>query len=243
MKQILCFGDSNTYGYIPENGNRYPWGVRWTSLLNEKLGVDKYHIIEEGLCGRTTVYEDAVRENRNGSKLFPAVLETAGATDLIILMLGTNDCKQAYHASAEEIGEGIRTLLRQAHRYAEHTPILLVSPIHLGSRVWEAGYDPEFSKESVQVSKELETVYQGIAKEEGAYFLAASRYAHASSVDEEHLNEAGHRLLADAIYSKVIEILQPDSFAGNTGGRLWNWSVAAAGITVYPAWKEERDTA
>ena len=39
MKQIVCFGDSNTYGYIPENGERYPWGVRWTSLLNEKAGL------------------------------------------------------------------------------------------------------------------------------------------------------------------------------------------------------------
>lgn len=47
MKQIVCFGDSNTYGYIPENGERYPWGVRWTSLLNEKLGYGKYHIEEE----------------------------------------------------------------------------------------------------------------------------------------------------------------------------------------------------
>ena len=65
----------------------------------------------------------------------------------------------------------------------------------------------------------MEAVYQGIAKEEGAYFLAASRYAHASSVDEEHLNEAGHRLLADAIYSKVIEILQPNL----TICRLWEY--------------------
>ena len=63
MKQIVCFGDSNTYGYIPENGERYPWGVRWTSLLNEKLGYDKYHIEEEGLCGRTTIFEDPLRDN------------------------------------------------------------------------------------------------------------------------------------------------------------------------------------
>ena len=92
MKQIVCFGDSNTYGYIPENGERYPWGVRWTSLLNEKLGYSKYHIEEEGLCGRTTIFEDPLRDNRNGSRMLPALLETHQHADLIIVMLGTFDC-------------------------------------------------------------------------------------------------------------------------------------------------------
>ena len=43
MKQIICFGDSNTYGYIPGTGKRYPWGIRWTSILNEKLGFEKLY--------------------------------------------------------------------------------------------------------------------------------------------------------------------------------------------------------
>ena len=101
MKQIVCFGDSNTYGYIPENGERYPWGVRWPSLLNEKLGYGKYHIEEEGLCGRTTIFEDPLRDNRNGSHMLPALLETHQHADLIIVMLGTNDCKAAYGTSSK----------------------------------------------------------------------------------------------------------------------------------------------
>lgn len=50
MKQILCFGDSNTWGYDGESRERLPWGVRWTSLLQEKLNKEKYRVIEEGLC-------------------------------------------------------------------------------------------------------------------------------------------------------------------------------------------------
>ena len=46
MKQILCFGDSNTYGLIPEEGGRYPWRIRWTSILNEKLGLENYRPVE-----------------------------------------------------------------------------------------------------------------------------------------------------------------------------------------------------
>lgn len=56
MKQILCFGDSNTYGLIPGTTNqRYGWGTRWTSILDDKVRTKGYRVIEEGLCGRTTV--------------------------------------------------------------------------------------------------------------------------------------------------------------------------------------------
>lgn len=75
MKQILCFGDSNTYGYIPENGQRYPWGVRWTSLLNEMLGFDEYRVLEEGLCGRTTIFEDPLRHSQLAKAIYKKINE------------------------------------------------------------------------------------------------------------------------------------------------------------------------
>lgn len=71
MKQILCFGDSNTWGYDGESRERLPWGVRWTSLLQEKLNKEEYRVIEEGLCGRTTVFEDPLRDGRKGTALLP----------------------------------------------------------------------------------------------------------------------------------------------------------------------------
>lgn len=66
MKNILCFGDSNTYGLIPGVNGRYEWGVRWTSLLDRRVRKSGYRVVEEGLCGRTTVFEDAVRQGRKG---------------------------------------------------------------------------------------------------------------------------------------------------------------------------------
>lgn len=66
MKQLLCYGDSNTWGLIPGTKERYPWGLRWTSILQEKLGNADVHVIEEGLCGRTTVFEDYYRKGRKG---------------------------------------------------------------------------------------------------------------------------------------------------------------------------------
>ena len=203
MKEILCFGDSNTYGLIPNTQSRYCWGTRWTSILNEKLGLDEYRIIEEGLCGRTTVFDDPLRDHRNASKFLPAVLETNKGIDTIILMLGTNDCKTVYNATSEVIGKGIEKLLGIIRNYSKETKILLISPIHFGEKVWHKEYDPEFSKDSITVNEGLAKVYSQIAKKQGVLFLDASLYANPSEADHEHLNEQGHIALANAIYEKL----------------------------------------
>lgn len=155
MKQILCFGDSNTWGLIPKTGGRFPWGIRWTSILSEKLGQDKYHVVEEGLCGRTTVFDDPLRDGRCGVKVLPTLLESHDPIDLSIIMLGTNDCKTVYGASSDVIGKGVARLVKQVRRFAPTSKVLVISPIHLGQQVWEDEFDPEFSHHSVDVSKGL----------------------------------------------------------------------------------------
>lgn len=206
MKQILCFGDSNTYGLIPKTGGRFPWGVRWTSILNEKLGLENYRVIEEGLCGRTTVFDDPLREGRRGTQTFPAILESHNPVELVVVMLGTNDCKTVYGATADIIGKGAEKIISQIRTYAADSRILLISPIHLGERVWEEGFDPEFSAESVEVSKGLAVAYKRLAEKENIYFLDAASYANPGDIDCEHLEEEGHRQLAEAIYKKIREI-------------------------------------
>ncbi|MGN0395612.1 MAG: SGNH/GDSL hydrolase family protein [Coprococcus sp.] len=206
MKEILCFGDSNTYGLIPKSGGRYPWGIRWTSILSERLGFADYHVIEEGLCGRTTVFDDPLRYGRRGIQTFPTILESHNPVDIVIVMLGTNDCKTVYGATADVIGKGMGKIVDQIHTYAKSSKILIVSPIHLGEHIWEKGYDQEFSAESVKVSKKLADVYKELAERENAYFLDASAYVGPSDEDREHLNEEGHRIFAEAVYNKIKEI-------------------------------------
>ena len=65
MRRILCYGDSNTWGYIPASGARYEPDVRWTGVAQRLLGSD-YTLIEEGMNGRTTVYENPLSPGRNG---------------------------------------------------------------------------------------------------------------------------------------------------------------------------------
>ena len=203
MKQVLCFGDSNTWGYDGESRERLPWGVRWTSLLQEKLNKEEYRVIEEGLCGRTTVFEDPLRDGRKGTALLPTLLETHDGVDVIVLMLGTNDCKTVFGASAEVIGKGIARLLDQIAAYAPEAKVLLISPIYLGEKVWQEGYDQEFSRDSVLVSRDLEKVYQRIADEKHVEFMRAASYVSCCAADQEHMNAAGHQVFAKAVYEKL----------------------------------------
>lgn len=203
MKQILCFGDSNTWGYNPETKERYPWGIRWTSRLQDKLSKSNVNIIEQGLCGRTTVFEDISRPNRNGANTLNTIFDESDDIDYVILMLGTNDCKTYYGNSENEIASGINQCLDLILEHVSPEKVLLISPIQLGEEVWKAEYDPEFNQNSVLVSKRLKVSYERIAKKRNVHFLAASEYANPSDADQEHLDVIGHSKLADAIYESV----------------------------------------
>lgn len=203
MKQILCYGDSNTWGLIPGTQNRYPWGVRWTSILQEKMNPSEVRIVEEGLCGRTTVFEDSYREKRNGWKELPTILESQKPLDAAVLMLGTNDCKSYYKANAYQIAKGLERCIDRLQEYIPAEKILVVSPIHLGEQVWKEEFDPEFDQESVATSKELFAEYQKVARRKHVRFLAASDVAKPSEEDQEHLTPEGHAALAEVIYEKL----------------------------------------
>ena len=116
--------------------------------------------------------------------------------------MAQNDCKTAYGATAEKIGSGIELLIKQIKDSDPDINIILVSPIELGEGVGEEGFDIEFNENSVEVSKQLPKVYRKIAKKYDTDFVAASYYARPSSADREHLNEFGHRQLAEAIYNQ-----------------------------------------
>lgn len=207
MKRILCFGDSNTYGYKPDGSGRFDETIRWTGRIQKKLG-ENFQVIEEGLCGRTTIFDDVLRAGRRGLDLIGTLIETHNPIDILIVMLGTNDCKTRYGASARVIAKGVEKVIEQAQlKSTEKMKILVISPIRLGHGVGEEGYDMEFDEHSELVSEGLAKEYEKIARENQFYFLAASQYAKPSLTDREHLDEIGHEKLAEAIYEKLTEMV------------------------------------
>ena len=200
MKFILAYGDSNTWGLIPGSGERYPEHIRWTGILRKAAASYGYRVLEDGVCGRTTVFQDPSRSSRRGLDAIDRYRE-ADSLSAVILMLGTNDCKTVFRASPEQIGCGLEQCLIRFERLIPPEKILVVSPLLLGKDVWKPEKDPAFDKQSVRTCAALKDIYRKIAERRGCAFLAASDHAEACHADEEHLNAEGHEHLAAAILS------------------------------------------
>ena len=208
LKTILCFGDSNTHGYNPNDGTRWPYNVRWTGLLQKELG-DGFHVIEEGLGGRTSVFDDPLEPGRKGIKDVPMLIETHKPLDLVIIMLGTNDTKNWFSATPAAIASGCGKVVEafQTYRYPEWcTPpkILLVSPIHIGPETEKSGC-VGFDISSHEKTLQLAELYKVEAERLCTYFLDAASVAEPGT-DNVHLDIEGHKKLSIAISKKIKEI-------------------------------------
>ena len=132
-KRILCYGDSNTWGYISGSDHqRYGKEERWTKLLAKLLG-NQFEVIEEGLNSRTLISNDPRpgKEGKNGAEYLIPCLDTHDPIDLVILILGTNELKNTYQKSAEEIGNlleeyFVKVILGRKSQLADTYPKLLI---------------------------------------------------------------------------------------------------------------------
>jgi lysophospholipase L1-like esterase len=110
MFEVLCYGDSNTWGFDPASLGRCSRDERWPGVLQKALG-DKYHVIEEGLGGRTTVWDDPIEGYKNGKEYLIPCLATHQPLDLAIILLGTNDLKKRFSVTAQDIAFGAGVLV------------------------------------------------------------------------------------------------------------------------------------
>ena len=211
MKHILCFGDSNTWGYSPQDGSRFPPNVRWTGTLQKTLG-SGYNIIEEGLNGRTTFIneegEDA-RPFRSGSDVFSMILESHRPLDLVTIMLGTNDLKLEFNLSVEEIAQGVKELCEivLSSEYLIDNPpkLLLISPIHIGSTIQPD--QEEFFEQAREKSYQFAEHYQRVAEELGIHFLDAAKIVSPSEGEGVHWDADQHIKFGKVLAQKATEIL------------------------------------
>jgi lysophospholipase L1-like esterase len=206
MYEILCFGDSNTWGYVPGRGERFPREMRWPGVLGRELG-DGVLVIEEGQNGRTTVWDDPVEGHKNGLAYLVPCLESHRPLDLVIIMLGTNDLKARFSVPPFDIGWSVRSLLDAvrrsgAGRDGKPPGTLLVAPPPLG----KLGEFAELFAGGPEKSRSLAVHYHGAAIAFGADFLDAGGVAAVSDADGVHLDSAGHEALGRAVASKVREI-------------------------------------
>lgn len=213
MKNIMCYGDSNTHGYDGATGGRFSWGVRWTSLVQEALKEEGVRIIEEGQNGRTTVWDDPIEREKSGIKYLLPCLESQSPLDIIVLMLGTNDMKIRFSLCPYDVAAGAETLVKTIKAYftASQEPIpkiLLVSPIEIRREVVGTHFGPMFGDmRGVEMSNQLAPLYEEVARRQGCEYLNGAAAASPGSDDYIHLDGEGHRKLAEAITEKLRTML------------------------------------
>lgn len=210
-KRILCYGDSNTWGWVPGKMGveRFPVDKRWPGILQNKLGTS-YEIIEEGLGARTTKFSDPRPELplRNGLESLPAILETNLPLDLFIIMLGTTDTKEMFDETSVNISEGLRALIKVVNEYkvlegsAAPKVLVIVPPVVEE----ETEFASKLFKGGTSKGKELVSLYAAIAAEEGCLFLDPSEEVKVDVDEGVHLGESAHQKLAEMVFGKIKEL-------------------------------------
>lgn len=213
MKHILCYGDSNTWGYTPCTGCRYDEHTRWTGRLQQLLGPE-WRVHEAGLNARTSIYDDPNKPYLNGREMLRGVLVSEKPLDAIVLSLGTNDLKfvDAWR-SAQGVGCLIDLIRSQDVLYPSEQPvfpagpnILVISPILIDAEIQSRPVHSTLKyghEESTRFAQE----FGDMCAQKGVRMLDAARVAKPSRKDCIHMEPEGHRALAEAVAEALRDML------------------------------------
>lgn len=208
MKNILFYGDSNTWGYDPETHERYPYENRWTTICAKELG-EEYYCIPAGMNGRSTSFDDPLKACRNGLDGLDYSLQTNKPLDLLVLMIGTNDLKYTDAAgSADGMERLVEKIMTANERYNLSSPVfpngaqlLLISPVLVMQDISEReGHDAR------EESRKLSGLYADIAKRHDIAFMNLADIAAPSDVDGVHLGLHAQEKIGRTIAQKIKEI-------------------------------------
>ena len=172
---------------------------------------DGYKVIEEGLNGRTTVFDDPNDDWKNGLDYIKGILCTHRPVDYLVIMLGTNDMKTVYNASLDEIAAGLNEIVQRAEKVMDlkqgYVPkILIVSPPEITTDILTGPFSGSFNEAAIDKSRRLSEYYKRVADKHGCAFLDAKQYIKPSVEDGLHLDPAGHKGLAEAVCEAIKKI-------------------------------------
>ena len=200
---ILCYGDSNTYGYRPDWKGRYPRDVRWTGRLQTLLGPEHY-VIEDGLNGRACAVPDTHRAGRSALDALPVALECHMPLDWLILAFGTNDVKIEKTRTLDGAAGAMEQLVGMVRqKLPPETRVLFITSAPLREPV--LGVDPDFDALSIRLSEQLAGAHREICARYGIFHMDAGEIVRTSDVDGEHYDEANHAALAEAVARCILE--------------------------------------
>ncbi len=207
MPVVVAFGDSNTWGFAPAAGHRMARDTRWPGVMARALGAS-FQVIEEGLCGRTTVFDDPEEDGRNGLAYFAPCLRSHAPLDLVIISLGCNDVKARFEATPEAIAAGVERLVDIALSAAPGPEgaapeVILVAPPPIEKLTEYA----EMFNGGAEKAQILPTVYRALAERRGIGFVDAGQFIRCSPLDGIHYAPDQHEILGAAMAQAVRMML------------------------------------
>jgi len=216
-KHIVCLGDSNTHGYCADptdcadGGIRFNEDERWTRRLQSLLGED-YLVVEEGLSGRTTCFDDPIHEGLSALPYITPCLKSHEFVDLLVIMLGTNDVKERFAASAACVAIGMGRLVKKAMAtecWGDKKPnILVIAPPHIGEGMPASAVGVTMGAGCVEKSRELAHYYKEQCALIGCHFMDAQELGcEFNTVDYMHLTNKGHETLAKALAERIPALI------------------------------------
>ena len=218
-KHIVCLGDSNTHGYCADPADcadgalaRFNEDERWTKRLQKALGED-YLVVEEGLSGRTTVFQDPLYEGLDALHYLYPCLKSHEPVSLLVIMLGTNDTKERIGANAYAIGLGMRRLIQKAQTVDCWGPngkpnILVMVPPIIGEGLKTSPVADEMGVGAVEKSRLVPAEFRRVAAECGVHFLDVGEVGcEFNQIDFMHLTNKGHARLAETLAELIPQIV------------------------------------
>jgi lysophospholipase L1-like esterase len=191
---IICYGDSNTYGYDPRlgGGGRYPEGERWVDILAEKLGL---RMENQGLCGRCI---PSMQSQFRHIKSQLDEWQNKDSSVQIWVMLGTNDLLMGKSNTASEVAGMMKNFIETfIESGVSASDILLIAPPKMCRGTW---VEEEWL---IEETKKLGTEYGALANDLGIRFVDAGEWDLDLCFDGVHLSEVGHLKFADNMFLEI----------------------------------------
>ncbi|MFZ1249226.1 MAG: GDSL-type esterase/lipase family protein [Candidatus Saccharimonadales bacterium] len=201
MKQILVYGDSNTYGEAAFHTHRLPHEQRWTSMLEKLLNGNRpTKVIAEGLSGRVAGDFKQQDIHTNGLRHFEAIYRSHAPVEVLIIALGTNDSQPRYAQTAQDIFESLKQYAQVVKKVAQDVTtmtlpkLLYVVPLH-----------SEVKNDYFVGANTVLDRLKELMKSSSAFYINPG--AITLSADGVHFAPEGHEQLAKVVYEKVKELL------------------------------------
>lgn len=205
MKKILCYGDSNTYGFTPETCGRYKKNERWSGILSTLLGTD-FEVIEEGMNNRTGFFKNSNGLMQSGSEYLPIVLGKYEKFDICILSLGTNDLQFFFDLDENMVEIGLTKLVQILRNSNQNMQIIIIPPVKIKANIINGMFVSQFDLNSVKRGEKVFHKYLEFAKKENCFYLDLNEFVTPSEIDGLHYDVKSHRIIAEKIANLIKTI-------------------------------------